>query len=158
MTNTVNKYMSKIVLVNQEGCKSDSFKPCLRSIIRDFASNTSIHGLPDIARSQSKYNYIFWSTLLLSFAGVMAYFVIESIEIYFEYPTQTLVSIVAERSQEFPAVTFCNYTSIRSYTLNELFLNYTESLNTTNSNDASTFTVERSRVLLNFFIQQLNNR
>ena len=96
-----------------------------RSIIREFALNTSTHALPGIARSQSKHNRIFWSISFLTFTGIMIYFVVQSLRNYFQYPTQTSVSIVVERSQIFPAVTICNYGAGRSDMSSAEYLNFT---------------------------------
>ena len=156
MTNAVHRYIDKIMPVNQEGCKTNSSKPSLRPIIKDFALNTSVHGLSDIARSQSKHNCILWTILFLTFAGVMTYFVTESIKIYFEYPTQTSVSIVDERSQVFPAVTFCNYAPFRFDRLMEQISNYTNFFNMTNMSDTTTFNLQQFLYLSELLIQQTN--
>lgn len=139
-----------------EAWKFESPKPRRQSIIREFALNTSTHGLPGIARSQSKHNCIFWTISFLIFTGVMIFFVTETIIAYFQYPTQTSVSIVVERSQTFPAVTFCNYAPARFDRIIGPFLNYTNSLNVTNTNDTSVFTLEQAMLLRQFFQENLN--
>ncbi|CAF3716245.1 unnamed protein product [Rotaria sp. Silwood1] len=130
-------------------------KPRRMSIVREFALNTSTHGLPGIARSQSKHNCIFWTCSFLIFTGVMIYFVSQSIRNYFQYPTQTSVSVVVERSQTFPAVTICNYSPIRYDTFIADFLNYTTSINVTNIND-TTFTEQQTSQIYNFLRDKLN--
>jgi hypothetical protein len=107
------------------------------SIIREFALNTSTHGVPGIARSQTKHNCIFWTIAFLTFAGILIFFVYQSIADYFQYPTQTSVSIVIERSQAFPAVTFCNYAPARFDLVIGPLLDYSNSHNLTNTNDTS---------------------
>ncbi|CAF4485928.1 unnamed protein product, partial [Rotaria magnacalcarata] len=141
----------------QEG-RLDLTKSRRLAIIREFALNTSTHGLPGIARSQSKHNCIFWTISFLIFTGIMTYFVTRSIQNYFQYPTQTSVSVFVERSQVFPAVTFCNYSPARFDRLIEPFLNYTNSINATNTSDTETFTQEQAFLLRSYLQHQVNTR
>lgn len=106
-----------------------------RSIIRDFALNTSTHAVPGIARSQSIGNRIFWTGSLLVFSGIMCFFVVRAIQDYFGYPTQTLVSVIVEWPQAFPAVTICNYSPLRLDKFIGPFRDYLESLNIINATD-----------------------
>lgn len=140
----------------REAWKSDSPQPRRQSIFREFALNTSTHGLPGIARSQSKHNCIFWTISFIVFMVVMIFFVTQTIINYFQYPTQTSIAIVIERSQAFPAVTFCNYSPARFDRVIGPFLNYTNSINVTNTNDTTIFTLRQANYLRQFFQEQLN--
>ncbi|UJR27553.1 hypothetical protein I4U23_008835 [Adineta vaga] len=144
--------MSNVVIstnsLSHEAWKPGSPKSRRRSIIREFALNTSTHGLPGIARSQSKHNRFFWTISFLIFLGIMVFFVTKSIQDYFTYPTQTTLSYVVEQSQPFPAVTFCNYAPARYDLVIRSFLAYTNSLNITNTNDTSTFTLAQAIAVL----------
>jgi hypothetical protein len=122
--------------------------PRRRSIIREFALNTTTHGLPSIARSQSKHNCIFWSVSTVIFTGIMIFFVTQTIINYFQYPTQMSVSIGVERSQTFPAVTFCNYAPARFDRLIGSFFNYT--------NGTFTFTPDQVVSLQQFLVDTYN--
>ena len=157
MTKALKSDVVPITSVNQEASNVESEKPQSLSIVKEFALTTSIHGLPNIARSPGKCNCIFWFISFLIFAAVMSYCVIDSIQTYFQYPTQTSVSISMERSQVFPAVTFCNYAPGRYDTTIGPFLNYTNSLNLTNTNDTSTFTLEQYSYFRDFFIRLLSS-
>ena len=84
-----------------------------RSIVREFALNTSTHAIPRIASAQTKHNRLFWTIALLVFTGVMLLFIITSFQEYFKYPTQTLVTLVEDSRQSFAAVTICSYSWIR---------------------------------------------
>jgi hypothetical protein len=143
MSNAKDNRVAPIFSITEEVWEPKSLEPRepreprRRSIIRDFALNTSTHGLPAIANSRSKHNLIFWALSFLIFFGGMIYFVTESVADYFAYPTQTSISIVVERSQTFPAVTFCNYSPVRYDRIIGPFLNYTNSINLTNTNDTS---------------------
>ena len=94
----------------------------------------------------------------LIFTGVLIFFVYQSIANYFQYPTQTSVSIVVERSQAFPAVTFCNYAPARFDLVIGPFLNYSNSHNLTNTNDTSiSFTPPQAFMLRDFLQEKLNS-
>ncbi|CAF3494527.1 unnamed protein product [Rotaria sp. Silwood1] len=93
------------------------------SIIREFALNTTTHGVAGIARSRNIKNRLFWSLAFMTFAGAMLYFIIQAIRTYFDYPTQTTVSITSERIQYFPALTICNAGAVRA---NAIFIPYSQ--------------------------------
>jgi hypothetical protein len=153
MSNSISFEDPKVIPMTAE-----TSNPRRCSIIREFALNTSTHGLPGIARSQSKYNRIFWTISFLIFAAVMIFFVSQSIQDYFQYSTQTSVSIIVERSQIFPAVTFCNYAFARFDRIIGPLLNYTSALNLTNTNNISitSFTAQEASMLGNFLLEKLN--
>lgn len=153
---TKNNRVAPADAIIREAWEVESPKPRRQSIIREFALNTSTHGLPGIARSQSKHNCIFWTISFLIFMTVMIFFVTQTIIAYFRYPTQTSVSIVIERSQTFPAVTFCNYAPARFDQVVGPFLNYTNSLNITQTNNTNVFTIEQAMLLRQFLQEQLN--
>ena len=127
-----------------------------RSIVREFALNTSTHALPGIARSQSNLNRIFWSVSFLIFTGVMSYFIYQSIAKYFEYQTQTSVSIVIDQWQKFPAVTICNYSPLRYDRLIKPYLAYTNARNLTNTNDTTAFTTMQADGVDDFLAEKVN--
>ena len=58
-----------------------------RDIIKEFSLNTSVHGIPGIARSQSIHNRVFWLISFIAFTGIITYFVVTAILAYYSYPT-----------------------------------------------------------------------
>ncbi len=155
MTDSTIKHIPTGLPVNPEDLKLKRPLQRRRSIIREFSLNTSTHGVSRIARSQSIHNRVFWSVTSLIFTGVMLYFVIESIRAYFNYPTQTSVSIVEEWPQAFPAVTICNYSPLRYDRFIGPFLNYTNTLNITNTNDTTTLNETQMLYISQFFQYKL---
>jgi hypothetical protein len=87
----------------------------------------------------------------------MIYFVVQSIESYFSYPTQTLVSFVKQHLQPFPAVSICNYSPLRFDTFIGPFINYTNALNLTNTNDTSTITWQQADLIPDYLLNLLNH-
>ena len=118
--------------------RQDPTKENICSIIKDFSSTTSTHGIPGIARSQSIHNRMFWTISFLVFAGIMIYFLIQSFLTFLKYPTQTSVSLFVDRSQDFPAVTICNQGIIRFDLGIDEYFNFTNALNLTNVTNSST--------------------
>ncbi|UJR19323.1 hypothetical protein I4U23_022452 [Adineta vaga] len=128
-----------------------------RSIVREFSLNTSMHGIPGIARSESVQNRIFWTIIFLIFASIMFFFIIQAIRAYFDYPTQTSVSIISERQQQFPALTFCNAGAFRYDKFIGPFLNYVNNLNLTNvmnADSSGSIQTQLMRSYLPFIINQ----
>ncbi len=156
MTDSTIKNLATIFPINAEALKPDPSAHRRRSIVREFSLNTSTHGLAGIARSESIPNRIFWSATTLIFTGVMCYFVVEAISDYFQYPTQTSITIAVEWPQDFPAVSICNYSPLRYDRFIGPFLNYTNSLNLTNTNDTTTFTQKEASYIRDFLGYKIN--
>ncbi|CAF3599659.1 unnamed protein product [Rotaria socialis] len=148
--------VATVFRVDRSTIKSDRVRQGWRSIMREFALNTSTHGIPGIARSQSKKNRMFWSLSFLVFSGITLYFVIQTIREYFQYSTQTSVNLVSEWPQNFPAFTICNVAQIRYDQFIEPFLNYTNTLNITNTTDTSSFSLLQSQYVKEFFRIKIN--
>jgi hypothetical protein len=156
MSDSTIKHIATVFPINAEALKPDPTFHRRRSILREFAINTTTAGIPGIAKSASIHNRIFWTVSFLVFTGIMMYFLVENIIAYFGYPTQTSVSFLVARSQPFPAVTICNYSPIRYDVFIEPFINYTNSINVTDTNDTSTITAIQA-AYINEFIQILLN-
>ncbi|CAF1173656.1 unnamed protein product [Rotaria sordida] len=154
MTDSTIKHIATVFPIDAKALEPDPKFRRRRSIIREFSLNTSTHGIPGIARSQNIHNRIFWIVSTLIFTGIMLFFIVESMKAYFNYPTQTSVSFIVERSQAFPAVSICNYSPMRFDNFIEPFLNFTKSRNLTYTNDTSTISEEQSRYIRDF-IQNL---
>ncbi|CAF1563569.1 unnamed protein product, partial [Adineta steineri] len=156
MTKETIDHLATVFPMNRNALKSKLKHQRSVSILKEFSLNTSAHGIPSIARSHSIQNRLFWIVSLLIFAIIMTYFIIQSIYAYFQYPTQTSVSFVTEWPQAFPAVTICNYSPIRYDRFITPFLNYTNMLNLTNTNDTNSFTMELSSYIHDFLLYKIN--
>ena len=157
MTDSTIKHIAAVFPIDAEALKPDPKFRRRLSIIREFGLNTTSHGIPSITRSQSIPNRIFWIVSTVAFAGIMLFFIVQSMISFFQYPTQTSVSTVVDRSQPFPAVSICNYSPIRFDTFIGPFLNYTNSLGLTNTTDNSTISAAQSTYIRNFVQYLFNN-
>lgn len=128
-----------------------------RSIIREFSLNTSTHGLPGMARSESKHNFAFWLISFLVFTGIMIYFVTKSILDYFEYPTQSDVNVIREWPQYFPAVSICNSAIFRLDTYMPAFIKYIKSRNISIPSNMTTIPPSLYPFILTFAVDKLNS-
>ncbi|CAF3602930.1 unnamed protein product, partial [Rotaria sordida] len=157
MTEITIKQLATVFPIDAKALEPDPKFRRRRSIIREFSLNTSTHGIPGIARSQNIHNRIFWIVSTLIFTGIMLFFIVESMKAYFNYPTQTSVSFIVERSQAFPAVSICNFSPIRFDNFIEPFLNFTKSRNLTYTNDTSTISIELVPYITEFVQNLLND-
>ncbi|CAF4092703.1 unnamed protein product [Rotaria sordida] len=157
MTDSTIKHIATVFPIDAKALEPDPKFRRRRSIIREFSLNTSTHGIPGIARSQNIHNRIFWIVSTLIFTGIMLFFIVESMKAYFNYPTQTSVSFIVERSQAFPAVSICNFSPIRFDNFIEPFLNFTKSRNLTYTNDTSTISIELVPYITEFVQNLLND-
>ncbi|CAF1227990.1 unnamed protein product [Adineta steineri] len=153
---TVNPITNACSIIASKPSISNKKRQRVGSVIKEFGLNTSAHGFPGIARSQTIHNRVFWTVSLLIFLGVMIYFVTESIIAYFQYSTQTSVTVVVEYPQAFPAVTVCNYSPLRYDRFISPFLNYTNARNLTNTTNTTNFTMEQASYIQEFLIYKLN--
>ena len=136
--------------------RDDRKKRRRRSIIREFGLNTSTHGLPGIARSESIHNRLFWFISFVGFTAVTIYFITKAILAYLKYPTQVNVDIVTEWPQDFPAVSLCNASPLRLDRFVQPFLNYTNAMNLSNVTNTSAIPQDLTRFLHRFLVDQLN--
>ena len=136
--------------------KGDNHRSGRCSIIKEFFLNTSTHALPSIARSSSVHNRVFWSISFVGFTGIMIYFLVKAILVYLDYPTQIDIHLIEEWPQYFPAFTVCNAAPFRLDRFIGPFLNYTNSLNLTTSNDSSTWSSRESPYIRSFIINRFN--
>ena len=150
MTDMVSKRTAPTIARSDEPDTPEPRYHRRRSIIREFSLNTSSHGIPGIARSQSLPNRLYWTFALLIFTIIMGFFIAKTIMEYLSYSTQTSVSMEAERLQPFPAVSICNFSPMRFDAFIVPFLAYLRSRNLTTSNDTTTITANQSNHVYDF--------
>ncbi|UJR23144.1 hypothetical protein I4U23_026163 [Adineta vaga] len=155
MSETI-KHIATVFPINRDALSSPSKFNQRREIVKDFSLNTSTHGIPGIARSESIHNRLFWLISFVSFLGIMCYFVIQSVLAYYQYPTLTSVSFEDEWPQTFAATTICNFSPFRYDKFIEPFLNYTNALNLTNTTDTTTFTEQQASYINDYLQYKLN--
>jgi len=147
----------KSALISRTNIFTMSSSENSRSIIKEFSLNTSTHGLPGIARSESIHNRIFWIFSFVCFTGIMIYFVTVAIIDYCQYPTQIDINIIREWPQYFPAVSICNSSPFRLDRFLGPFLNYTFSRNLTNQTNLTAIPPYLSPYVTDFILTELNS-
>lgn len=78
-------------------------------ILKDSASNTTSHGLPNIVNSEYKTISLLWIIFLLASIVYCSYTIVESFFNYFEFNVDTSIQIVRESQAAFPAISICNH-------------------------------------------------
>lgn len=122
-----------------------------QSIFHDFLSNTSTHALPNVSRSRTVWNRIFWLISFIVFTGLMIYFIIKAFLAYYEYPTTVDTSFMPDQKQLFPAVSFCLYGGSKLESVIGPLSNYAASINVTLPNDTVQWSSTESLLIRNFF-------
>ena len=157
MANETIRNVAHVFPVDIDAVRAAPETPAPRTILREFSLNTSTHGIPGIARSQSLSNRVYWTISLLVFTGIRIYFIIEAIRAYFEYPIQSVVTIEEVMHPTFPAVSICNYSPLRYDRFIGPFLNFTNQRNLSHTNDTTTFTMQQADYIPDFFQYMVNS-
>lgn len=90
------------------------------------------------------------------YTSIMLYFIIQSIQQYFQYSTQTSVLMDYEWPQNFPAVTICNYSPLRYDLFIDPFLAYIRAEHPTRVNPSDRFSAAHADLIQDFFQYKLN--
>lgn len=82
----------------------------LKANILKIIDSSTIHGLPNVLRSQRLLSKIIWSITTLVSISVGSFFTLDSVLNYFSYEVITSIETFYEQHQVFPAVTICSLT------------------------------------------------
>lgn len=77
-------------------------------IIKEWAMQSTSHGIPKIASSPYTIIKIMWTIFFVASFGFCSYCLINSFREYFKYDVNTQMSVTTQSSLEFPTITFCN--------------------------------------------------
>lgn len=95
----------------------------VKAALIELAFSSSIHGIPNIAKTKRTIIKIIWLFSLISSFGICCNYTIDSVKEYLAYNTITDTEIFYENPTEFPAVTFCNLQGLsKNYSLEETLL------------------------------------
>lgn len=90
-------------------------------------SNSTVHAVPNIIRTNNNIVIILWSIFLFSSTGFCSYFILDSILEYFEYKTTINIETVFESSSEFPEIIVCNWNMFTTPYAFEFLSNHSKS-------------------------------
>jgi hypothetical protein len=79
----------------------------IKMAVADTCHNSTIHALPNIARSDNLLIKAMWLVCFLGSAGFCVFLIVESIQDYLQYDVVTKISSVYEMPAPFPTVTIC---------------------------------------------------
>jgi hypothetical protein len=88
-------------------------------ITKEFAANTTLHGVPQAIRAKSTEVKLFWTIMFILAICVFCFQATQLLIKYYQYPTKISFNIV-QSSAVFPSVSLCNIRNFNAFTLNSL--------------------------------------
>jgi hypothetical protein len=126
-------------------------------LIRETLSNTTFHGLPNLARATNRYQFVVWLSFTLISTCFCVALVISEIENYFEYEVVTKIRSYHEYKVFFPKVTICTSVMFETEFAYDFLINITRTNNLTNIFDENLMKkynfAEKSRLAKNLINQ-----
>ncbi|XP_070563558.1 uncharacterized protein [Ptychodera flava] len=89
----------------------------LASLTREFASNTTWHGLPRICAAKTTLAMSIWAIVCAATLGLFLYQGSGMLSRYFSFPIEVSITEVPNSEMLFPAVTVCNTNKLRASAL-----------------------------------------
>lgn len=144
----------------------------LREKLTTWSSNTTIHAISNISRSDAIIIRVMWILFFLSALGYFSCLVVQTVISYLKFGVTTQVAYERVPSLEFPTVTFCNQKSFRYHSLmnhstfNNLLYLKASILSSIDSNKTSlkllddfffkiAYTFRQQRILLSYTIDEM---
>lgn len=127
------------VITEEETTKTRSLRDQLSIRCREWCLATSIHGLPNIIRSQTYWRFFFWLVSLTICLVLCVLLVASNIRDYLDYSVVTKARTLPMAADErFPVVSFCNENPFISPADNEFlrdFFRHRQGLNVSTYDD-----------------------
>ncbi|XP_072167584.1 epithelial sodium channel subunit gamma-like [Diadema setosum] len=103
-----------------EGKVNDSSSPMSTAdAIKDFADNTTTHGVPQILRSdRSRLFRLTWAVITATALSALLFQGSNTVIDFFHRPTTSKISLITRKELHFPAITICNLNMMRRSKLN----------------------------------------
>jgi hypothetical protein len=110
----------------------------LKHYFKEWSKSTTIHGYPNIFRTENKLTKTMWILLLFFSTFLCSYMITKAVMDYLSYDVVTQIRVLSETPVEFPTVTICNsnpFTTEASYDLiKRVYFNKTNQLHPTAHN------------------------
>lgn len=107
-------------------------KETIFKLAHETLSNTTFHGLPNLARAKNRFQFIVWLSFTLISTCFCVALVISEIDNYFEYEVVTKIRSYHEYKVLFPKVTICTSGIFETEYAYDFLLNITRKNNLTN--------------------------
>ena len=110
----------------------------VKELLKELCEKSTAHGIPNIARANSKKEILFWLFFFCISSAICIYTIIGAIISYFEFEVVTKIRVLSEVESEFPTITVCNQyvftTNYSAKVLGEILTGeYFKSTNNTNA-------------------------
>lgn len=87
----------------------------LKTLLIEWASNSTSHGIPNIAKTDRIYLKILWLIFFLLSSSFCFYLIIKCLIEYSQYPVLTNIQLITETPTQFPAITICNLNTLKTF-------------------------------------------
>ncbi|XP_078379821.1 acid-sensing ion channel 2-like isoform X1 [Oculina patagonica] len=94
-----------------------------RTLLTNFASTTTAHGVGRIAEGSSLLRRVMWFVVSAGFYAVMFWMCIQLVQRYLDKPVVSRMEMSFEESLDFPAVTICNLNMLKRTNMKNSRLN-----------------------------------
>ncbi|KAK2566968.1 Amiloride-sensitive sodium channel subunit alpha [Acropora cervicornis] len=93
--------------------KMSKIKGSMRTLLHEFAKETTAHGIGKIDSADSIIWRIFWALAVMAGTGMVIYQGILLLETYLSKPVKSDIDVTYSRTVKFPAVTVCNLNMLK---------------------------------------------
>ena len=100
----------------------------VKGVVVEIATNSSTHGLPNIARTNSFFLKIMWFIFTVLCTSICLYLNVKTILNYLDYEVVTKISVINQIPAPFPTITICSLNMLATDYAIEYTTNMTKSL------------------------------
>lgn len=93
----------------------------IKKNVKAIASQSSIHGLPNVINTEYFVMKSIWSVVFLLAIGYCSYLIVQLIMVYFNYDVLVSISYVADYTIDFPAIVICDFAP-QNRTVNDIVI------------------------------------
>ena len=137
-------------LQNETSSSKKERMPLHLRTAREFASETTLHGMGIIAQPRNTLlRKIMWILIILTMTGLCVSVVFESVQTYLKYESVTSMSTVANQTLDLPAITICNMNFMKASQFQKHYAHIEDLMLRSRSTTASNFSESEIETLKN---------
>ena len=88
--------------------KNQNIGKYVKELLKELCEKTTAHGIPNIARANSKREVLLWLFFFCISSAICIYSIIGAIISYLEFEVITRIRLLSEVKSEFPTIAVCN--------------------------------------------------
>ena len=94
-------------------CVMDNLEKMVANTWDGYANESTVHGIRFTSPGFSRTRRWTWGLLIITFFSILLSSFVSTVVQYFRFEVNTIVTMVSERQVKFPAVTLCNFNTLR---------------------------------------------